>query len=161
VVGLQEVAGWVIVTVVVMVTVPAAGQVMMLGAGTLVKVELGVGFELDSGLGLALPQGGALEGVAEELGGGWTTGEGDGTSTTDEETGGGVEQPVGTGLAVTQEQTAAADSRTWRAVSIPQALMTQPWARLAMAEFWEELHWQARSVDTQPSAEPADARQED
>lgn len=63
-------------------------------------------------------------------------------------------------LADAQEQTARAEDETSRPVTAPQALSTQFRAALAMAADCELLHWQAKSVDTQPTAEPADSMQE-
>jgi hypothetical protein len=57
----------------------------------------------------------------------------------------GAELLAGAAVA-TQEQTARAEDETCRPVTAPQALSTQLRAALAMAEDWELLHWQAKSV---------------
>ena len=74
-------------------------------------------------------------------------------------TGAAVEEAaVDAGAAVaTQSQTAAAAVWTARPVTGPQAWTTQPRAAEAMAMDWEELHWQAKSVWSQPTPEPAEA----
>jgi hypothetical protein len=65
---------------------------------------------------------------------------------------------VRAGMDETQEHTATPADDTWRTDS-PQAPMTQ-----TAAEFWMAatlLHWHAKSVETHPTAEPAERRHDD
>lgn len=75
-----------------------------------------------------------------------------------------AEVEAGVELACTavaaHEQTASAEDETSRPVTAPQALSTHSRAALAMAEDCELLHWQAKSVEAQPTADPADSKQE-
>lgn len=65
------------------------------------------------------------------------------------------------GAAVfTQEQTARADDETWSPVMAPHALTMQSKAALWMTEDCELLHWQAKSVCSQPTLEAAFDMQE-
>ena len=61
--------------------------------------------------------------------------------------------------ATTQEQTARAEDATWRPVTAPQPLTMQSKAALWMADDWELLHWQAKSVWAQPTSDAADDKQ--
>ena len=53
-------------------------------------------------------------------------------------------------------QTAFAALETIKAVGIPQAPTTHPRAEFTIAEEAEGAHWQAKSVEAQPSAEAAE-----
>ena len=55
---------------------------------------------------------------------------------------------------------APAADLTWRPVTAPQAETTQLRASELMAANCEDEHWQAKSVNAQPTAEPAEVKHE-
>jgi len=68
----------------------------------------------------------------------------------------GPEPPAVAAQAQTLEAAPSTEMADWA----PQALSTQFWALAWMAADEAGLHWQAKSVKAQPTAEPAEVRQE-